>query len=60
MVDGNPVNAEYGEVKGLNALNSFFGWIDAHFEFILEPVSPIKTIKKNRMEIILDGLKTCR
>lgn len=57
LVDGNPVNAEYGEIKGLNALNSFFGWLDAHFEFIIEPSSTAKTIKKNRMEIILDGLR---
>jgi CRP-like cAMP-binding protein len=57
LIDGNPVNAECGEEKGLNALNSLFGWIDAHFEFINEPLSSPTIIKKNRMEIILDGLR---
>jgi CRP-like cAMP-binding protein len=57
LVDGNPVNAECGEEKGLNALNSLFGWLDAQFEFISEPVTSPKTIKKNRMEVILDGLR---
>jgi CRP-like cAMP-binding protein len=57
LVDGNPVNAEIGEEKGLNALNALFGWLDAQFEFINEPISSPKIIKKNRMEIILDGLR---
>lgn len=57
LIDGNPVNAECGEEKGLSALNSLFGWLDAQFEFINEPISSPKTIKKNRMEIILDGLR---
>ncbi|MCU0600295.1 MAG: cyclic nucleotide-binding domain-containing protein [Desulfobacterales bacterium] len=57
LVEGNPVNADCGEVKGLNAINAMFGWIDAQFEFINEPVSCPKIIKKNRMEIILDGLR---
>jgi hypothetical protein len=57
LVEGNPVNAECGEEKGLNALNALFGWLDAQFEFINEPVSSPKIIKKNRMEIILDGLR---
>lgn len=57
LVDGNPVNAEYGDMKGLDALNLFFGWMDAQFEFINEDVSTERLIKKNRMEIILDGLR---
>jgi hypothetical protein len=57
LIDGNPINAECGEEKGLNALNALFGWLDAQFEFINEPISSPKTIKKNRMEIILDGLR---
>ena len=57
LVDGNPVNAECGDEKGLSALNSFFGWLDANFEFLNEPISSSRVIKKNRMEIILDGLR---
>lgn len=57
LLDGNPVNAECGEEKGLNALNALFGWLDAHFEFINEPIASPKIIKKNRMEVILDGLR---
>lgn len=57
LVEGNPVNAEYGESKGIDALNSFFGWMDAQFEFINEDVNTDRLIKKSRMEIILDGLR---
>lgn len=55
--EGNPINAEVGDKKGLDALNSFFGWVDATFEFTNEPVNTEKLIRKNRMEIILDGLR---
>jgi len=57
LVNGDPVNAECGDIKGIDALNSFFGWLDAQFEFIDEDVSIERLIKKNRMEIILDGLR---
>jgi len=57
LEDGNPVNAENGEQQGQDALNSLFGWMDAQFEFMAEPISSQKLIKKNRMEIILDGLR---
>ncbi|MBS3758602.1 MAG: cyclic nucleotide-binding domain-containing protein [Desulfobacterales bacterium] len=57
LVDGNPVNAEAGNIKGLEALNRLFGWLDADYEFINEPVSCERVIKKSRMEIILDALR---
>lgn len=57
VVDGNPVNAEAGKHEGLEALNRLFGWIDADYEFIDEPVTCKGTIKKSRMEIILDALR---
>jgi hypothetical protein len=56
-VDGNPVDAEYQKDNGINVLNSFFGWLDAQFEFSEEPVLVDKNIHKSRMEIILDGLR---
>ncbi len=55
--DGNPINAEYGDARGIDALNSFFGWTGAEFEFIKEDVTCQTVIKKSRMEIILDGLR---
>ena len=57
IIDGNPVNAEAGEYNGLDALNRLFGWIDADYEFIDEPVTCERIIKKSRMEIILDALR---
>jgi len=57
IVDGNPVDAEYQNQKGNDVLNSFFGWLDADFEFSNEKILHRKTIQKNRMELILDGLR---
>lgn len=55
--DGNPVNAQTHSLTGIEALNSFFGWNEAEFEFMDEPVNCDRLIKKGRMEIILDGLR---
>ncbi|MGM0402368.1 MAG: cyclic nucleotide-binding domain-containing protein [Thermodesulfobacteriota bacterium] len=55
--EGNPINAECGDRKGIEALNDFFGWTNAEFEFIQEEVTCDPVIKKSRMEIILDGLR---
>ena len=54
---GNPINASSGSMTGLDALFSLFGWIEGQFEFIREDVTCEKVITKNRMEIILDGLR---
>jgi len=55
--NGNPINAANGPKTGIDALFSLFGWKDGQFEFIQEPVTCEKVIKKSRMEIILDGLR---
>lgn len=57
MKDGNPINADYGDLNGIEALNAFFGWKNAEFEFLDEAVTCERIIKKSRMEIILDGLR---
>ena len=58
MIDkGNPVNAANGALSGLDALFPLFGWSDGRFEFTREVPSCERTIKKGRMEIILDGLR---
>ncbi|PIP37913.1 MAG: hypothetical protein COX19_15335 [Desulfobacterales bacterium CG23_combo_of_CG06-09_8_20_14_all_51_8] len=57
MMDGNPVDAEFQGTKGQDVLNTFFGWVDAEFEFSEEKILHRRTIQKSRMEIILDGLR---
>jgi CRP-like cAMP-binding protein len=57
IVDGNPVDAAFQDQKGQDVLNSFFGWLDAQFEFSDEKILHRRTIDKNRMELILDGLR---
>ena len=55
---GNPVNASQGNLSGLEALFAIFGWTDiGEFQFIEKTVPVKKLIKKNRMEIILEGLR---
>ncbi|MBW2192619.1 MAG: DUF4388 domain-containing protein, partial [Deltaproteobacteria bacterium] len=56
IAEGNPVNASAGSLKGLDALNSLFGWLDGEFDFSEKDVDSENMIKKSRMEIILDGL----
>ncbi|MFP4159751.1 MAG: DUF4388 domain-containing protein [Desulfobacterales bacterium] len=57
LKDGDPVDAEFGTQTGIEALNSFFGWRQAEFEFINQEISCDRIIKKSRMELILDGLR---
>lgn len=57
LKEGNPINADCGSLQGMEALNRFFGWTDADFEFVQEDVTVEPVIKKSRMEIILDGLR---
>ena len=54
---GNPINAANGNLTGLNAIYSLFGWTEGQFEFVQEDFTCDKTITKSRMEIILDGLR---
>lgn len=53
--NGDPVDADDGKTKGLDALFALFGWVDADFDFRQETVERQNVINKNRMEIILDG-----
>lgn len=57
VVDGNPIDAAYQDKNGREVFNDFFGWLDAEFEFSEEKILHRKTIQKNRMELILDGLR---
>jgi len=55
--NGNPVDAKNHSLKGLEAINSLFGWTEGEFEFTKEPIRKKNTITKNRMEITLDAMK---
>jgi len=55
MAKGDPVDAVNGDLTGLEALFSLFGWTEGEFSFSQEPVGHENVINKNRMEIILDG-----
>lgn len=54
---GNVVNASTDSLTGIKAAYSLFGWTAGNFEFSQEEVKMENTINKNRMEIILDGLR---
>ncbi|MBW1866285.1 MAG: cyclic nucleotide-binding domain-containing protein [Deltaproteobacteria bacterium] len=54
---GNPINGSIGNLRGLDAVYSFFGWTRGEFEFRQEPINVARVIKESRMEIILNGLK---
>jgi len=54
---GNPVHALNGERNGIDAAFSLFGWTEGDFSFSEENYDGQITIKKSRMEIILDGLR---
>lgn len=55
--NGNPANASCGNMIGLEAVYSLFGWTDGEFEFSKEKISSQRVITKSRMGIILEGLK---
>ncbi|MFO7715696.1 cyclic nucleotide-binding domain-containing protein [Desulfosarcina sp.] len=57
FIEGNPVNAQNGQMEGLDALYSFFGWGSGSFEFTREAILADKRITKSRMGIILEGMK---
>jgi len=57
FINGNPVNATNGSLKGLDAVYSLFGRTEGNFDFTEEKVSGEPVIKKSRMEIVLDALR---
>ncbi len=54
---GNIINAQAGSLNGIKAAYQLFGWTEGAFEFSQEDVNAERIINKNRMEIILDGLR---
>jgi len=57
FVEGNPINAQNGEIEGIDALYSLFGWVNGSFEFTREAILADRRITKSRMGIILEGMK---
>lgn len=57
FLDGNPVNATDGNLRGLDAIYSLFGRTEGNFEFVEGKVPVEHVIKKSRMEIVLDALR---
>lgn len=57
FIEGNPINAQNGDLEGLDALYSLFGWVNGSFEFTREAIMSDKRITKSRMGIILEGMK---
>jgi CRP-like cAMP-binding protein len=57
FIDGNPVNAQNGEMEGIDALYSLFGWVNGSFEFSREAILADKSITKSRMGIVLEGMR---
>jgi hypothetical protein len=55
--NGNPIDAQHGDLQGLEAVFAVFGWTEGDFAFQQGPYEGEKTIKRSRMEIILDGLR---
>jgi CRP-like cAMP-binding protein len=56
--EGQPIDANNASKHGLDALYSLFGWTEGEFEFIQSDLqSKRQSIKKSRMEIILEGLR---
>ena len=56
FVKGNPVHASNGSLQGVEAVYSIFGRTEGNFEFTEEKITAAHSMKKNRMEIVLDAL----
>ena len=57
FLNGDPINAGCGSIKGLPSIYMLFGWIEGEFVFYEKKCNVAHLIKKNRMEIVLDALR---
>lgn len=58
FIGGNPANASYGKLKGLDAVHALFGWTDGKYEFSEAELTGIEpVIKKSMLEIVMDSLR---
>jgi Cyclic nucleotide-binding domain/Domain of unknown function (DUF4388) len=55
---GDPADATCGKLKGLEAINTLFGWTDGKYEFSEEELTGfVPVIKQGRMGIVLNALR---
>lgn len=54
---GDPISASNGDLKGIKAVHSLFGWVEGTFEFQEGDPKVPKGIKEGRMQIVLDALR---
>ncbi len=57
FLKGNIINAQCGDLRGIDAAYALFGWADAGYEFRQGNPDVPQIITTSRMEIILDGLR---
>jgi hypothetical protein len=57
FVDGDPVHATCNGSSGVQAIYDLFGWSDGEFEFRDGGVNVNRTVRGNRMQIVLDALR---
>jgi len=55
--NGDPINATNGDTRGTEAVNALFGWMEGVFRFYRKDIRVDRTIKKSRMQIVLDALR---
>jgi CRP-like cAMP-binding protein len=55
--EGNPIDAAIGPLSGIEALYALIAWKQGSFDFTPGSVRRKDTIRRNRMEVILDGLR---
>lgn len=56
FMNGNPVKAYWGKLRGIEAIFGMFGWTDGKYDFSEEDLTTTEPdIQKNMMEIVLDA-----
>ena len=57
FLNGNPVDAVNGPLRGMDAIYSLFGWTEADFEFCTGKIKMKRVINCSPMQITLDALR---
>jgi len=57
FIDGNPVNAISGDLSGIEAFYTLFGWTEGSFTFSEEVIKEKRVINKSGMGLVMEGLR---
>jgi len=57
FLNGSPIDAANGPLKGIDAVYALFGWSEGRFEFREGKVHKGRVINSNRMEIVMDAMR---